>query len=158
MSDVNIQNGNQVSGSSAQKTAVLDFYNQIPAKLRTYLEKFNLSTPQEMFDFLQPKLSTLENPYKIDNCEKASERLWNAFVNQETVLIYGDYDLDGTSGIILLYESFKALGFKNLHYFQPSKANDGYWLHAHDLEQLKLEKNIDVVVTVYVGITVNSAC
>ncbi len=158
MSDVNIQNGNQVSGSSAQKTAVLDFYNQIPAKLRTYLEKFNLSTPQEMFDFLQPKLSTLENPYKIDNCEKASERLWNAFVNQETVLIYGDYDLDGTSGIILLYESFKALGFKNLHYFQPSKANDGYGLHAHVLEQLKVEKNIDVVVTVDVGITGNSAC
>ncbi|GEM_PF-1122012 len=158
MSDVNIQNGNQVAGSSAQKTAVLDFYNQIPAKLRTYLEKFNLSTPQEMFDFLQPKLSTLENPYKIDNCEKASERLWNAFVNQETVLIYGDYDLDGTSGIILLYESFKALGFKNLHYFQPSKANDGYGLHAHVLEQLKVEKNIDVVVTVDVGITGNSAC
>lgn len=158
MSDVNIQNGNHSNGSPAQKTAVLDFYNQIPAKLRTYLEKFNLSTPQEMFDFLQPKLSTLENPYKINNCEKASERLWNAFVNQETVLIYGDYDLDGTSGIILLYESFKALGFSNLHYFQPSKANDGYGLHAHVLEKLKAEKNIDIVVTVDVGITGNAAC
>ncbi|MBL7555699.1 MAG: DHH family phosphoesterase [Bdellovibrionaceae bacterium] len=158
MSDVNIQNRNQSNGSPVQKTAVLDFYNQIPAKLRTYLEKFNLSTPQEMFDFLQPKLSTLENPYKIDNCEKASERLWNAFVNQETVLIYGDYDLDGTSGIILLYDSFKALGFQNLHYFQPSKANDGYGLHAHILERFKTEKNIDVVVTVDVGITGNAAC
>lgn len=158
MSNVNIQNGNQSPDSSAQKTAVLDFYNQIPTKLRAYLERFNISTAQEMFNFLQPKLSTLDNPYKIDNCERASERLWKAFVNQETVLIYGDYDLDGTSGIILLYESFKALGFQNLHYFQPSKANDGYGLHAHVLEKLKAEKNIDVVVTVDVGITGNVAC
>lgn len=158
MSNANIQLGNQVVDSPTQKTAVLDFYSQIPTKLRSYLEKFNLSTPQEMFDFLQPKLSTLENPYEIDNCEKASERLWNAFVNQETVLIYGDYDLDGTSGVILLYDSFKALGFKNLYYFQPSKANDGYGLHASVLEKFKTEKNIDVVVTVDVGITGNIAC
>lgn len=163
MSDVTIQNGNQPAGSAdqpsgMQKSAVLDFYNQIPSKLRGYLEKFNLSTPQDMFDFLQPKLTTLENPYKIENLEKAAERLWTAWVDQENVLIYGDYDLDGTSGIILLYDSFKALGFSNLHYFQPSKANDGYGLHAHVLEKLKAEKNIDVVVTVDVGITGNAAC
>tara|TARA_B110001454_G_scaffold219203_1_gene252097 strand:+ start:9472 stop:11271 length:1800 start_codon:yes stop_codon:yes gene_type:complete len=158
MSDVTIQNGNQSNGSSAQKSAVLDFYNQIPSKLRGYLEKFNQTTPQQMFDFLQPKLTTLENPYKIENLEKAAERLWNAWINQENVLIYGDYDLDGTSGIILLYDSFKALGFSNLHYFQPSKANDGYGLHVSILEKLKAEKNIDVVVTVDVGITGNAAC
>lgn len=158
MSDVTIQNGNQPAGSSAQKSAVLDFYNQIPFKLRGYLEKFSISSPEQMFDFLQPKLTTLENPYKIENLEKAAERLWNAWVDQENILIYGDYDLDGTSGIILLYDSFKALGFSNLHYFQPSKTNDGYGLHASILEKLKVEKNIDVVVTVDVGITGNAAC
>lgn len=158
MSDVNIQNGSQSPDSLAKKKAVLDFYNQVPAKLRGYLEKFRVSAPQEVFDFLQPKLSTLENPYKIENLEKAAERLWNAWVNQETILVYGDYDLDGTSGIILLYDSLKALGFQNVHYFQPSKANDGYGLHAGILERIKIEKNIDVVVTVDVGITGNAAC
>lgn len=156
MTGADIQNKEPVSTGS--QTKPLDFCNQIPTKLKAYLERFNLSTPQEIFDFLQPKLSTLENPYKILNCEKAAERLWNAFVNQESVLIYGDYDLDGTSGIILLYDSFKALGFKNLHYFQPSKANDGYGLHARVVEEQKRVNAIDVVVTVDVGITGNEAC
>ncbi|MBL7543688.1 MAG: DHH family phosphoesterase [Bdellovibrionaceae bacterium] len=161
MTDSKIQNCREPephAGSSKSSRDVLDFCHQIPAKLRVYLEDHGLSTSEQWFQFLQPKLSSLENPYKINNCEKASERLWNAWVNQESVLIYGDYDLDGTSGIILLYDSFKALGFQNLRYFQPSKANDGYGLHAAVLEKLNQENHIDVVVTVDVGITGHDAC
>lgn len=157
MVDVEIQEReSRPHGGSPEK--VLGFCNQIPSKLKVYLEAFNLKTPQDIFDFLQPKLATLENPYKILNLEKAAERLWNAWVNQETILIYGDYDLDGTSGIILLHDSLKALGFKNLHYFQPSKANDGYGLHAGVIQEFKSKHGIDVVVTVDVGITGNEAC
>ncbi len=150
------QRDSSVNDESRKK--ILDFCNQVPSKLKPLLEPLELVSPQHIFDFLQPKLSSLENPYKILNLERACERLWNAWVKQENVLIYGDYDLDCTSGIALLHQSLTALGFKNLHYFQPSKANDGYGLHAHVLEKLKQELNIDLVVTVDVGITGNKAC
>lgn len=154
----NLGSAGSPAGSANASKVVSDFCNQIPEKLRHHLESFGLSSTQQIFDFLQPKLTTLENPYKIVNLEKACDRLWNAWVNQETVLVYGDYDLDGTSGIILIFESLKTLGFQNIHYFQPSKANDGYGLHASIIENLKKEKNIDVIVTVDVGITGNDAC
>lgn len=153
-----IQNRERAGASDAPSGRVLDYCNQIPTKLRSFLEQVGLSQPTDIYNFLQPKISDLENPYKILNCEKACERLWTAWINQETVLVYGDYDLDGTSGIALLYDSFKALGYKNLYYFQPSKANDGYGLHAPIIEKFKTENNIDLVVTVDVGITGNVAC
>lgn len=144
--------------SAEPQNNVLDFFNQIPIKLRVFLEQFDLKNHQEIYNFLQPKISNLENPYKISNCERACDRLWEAWFSQENILVYGDYDLDGTSGIALIYESLKGLGFKNLFYFQPSKANDGYGLHGAILEKFKNEYGIDLVVTVDVGITGNEAC
>ena len=155
--ETNLQNRESANKAGSQNQ-VLDFCNQIPNKLKVLLGSFDLKKPQDIFDFLQPKISNLENPYKILNLEKASERLWQAWLKQESILIYGDYDLDGTSGIALLYTSFQALGFKNLNYFQPSKANDGYGLHASVLEKYKLDHEITLVVTVDVGITGTVAC
>jgi len=82
--------------------------------------------------------------------------LFQAFINQEKVTIYADFDLDGTSGLALLYDGLTQLGFKNLTYFQPKRLSEGYGLHDHIIEELA-QTGTQVVVTVDVGITALSA-
>ncbi len=84
--------------------------------------------------------------------EAACDRLVDAFKKNQKITIYADFDLDGTSGLALLYDGLSQLGFRNLNYTQPKRLADGYGLHPHMIEELA-SNGTDVVVTIDVGIT-----
>lgn len=124
---------------------------EVPGVILSLLEKRKLDVGQ-LSSFIDPKLKTLADPYSIIDMSKAVERFYHAYINEETVGLYGDFDLDGTSGLVILKEGLSQLGFKGLHISQPHRINDGYGVHSSLLAKLK-NMGCSLVLTVDVGIT-----
>lgn len=101
---------------------------------------------------LNPKLSELKDPFLMKGMKVACERLVQAFLNQEKICIYADFDLDGTSGLAILKTGLEKIGFKDVAYYQPRRLSEGYGFHAEAVEELK-NLGISLIVTVDVGIT-----
>lgn len=116
-----------------------------------------ISDPEVAHRFLQPKLSELKDPYSISGMSQAVSRLLQARSQQEKLCIYADFDLDGTSGLALLYFSLLQMGFHQVMYYQPKRLSEGYGFHASAVEDLKKE-GVSLIITVDVGITAHEAC
>lgn len=126
-------------------------YQNIPEALSSLLKSRGFTDLKSWDLLFRPSLAHLKSPFVLDGIEKVVDRLLLAFKRQEGVLVYGDFDLDGSSGAALLYTGLKDLGFTNLQVVQPKRLTDGYGVHSHILERY-LGK-IKVVLTVDVGIT-----
>lgn len=133
-----------------------DLSGTLPPLIEKILISRNIKQ-QDYKQILYPKLSELKDPYSIKNMDLAVNRLVTAYENDETICIYADFDLDGSSGLALLYTGLKGLGFKNILNYQPKRLSEGYGFHAHFIDELK-EKNVSLIVTVDVGITSHEAC
>ena len=75
----------------------------IEIPLATLLLQRGISTKEEADDFFEPKIEKLHDPFLMADMEKAVDRLSKAIINNEKILIYGDYDVDGTSAVALMY-------------------------------------------------------
>lgn len=125
--------------------------NAIPDMLWRFLS-CRLESSEDLNEILNPTLSGLKDPYLILNMDKAVDRLVQAYKANEHICIYADFDLDGASGLAILYDSFTKMGFKNLSYYQPKRLSEGYGFHPHAVEDLH-HQGISLIVTVDVGIT-----
>ena len=83
-----------------------------------------LDTPEKVRAFLKPDLGSLHDPFAFTDMQKAVDRIKLALRNQETILIHGDYDVDGISGTVLLTKFFRLL-HANVKPHIPARA-DGY--------------------------------
>lgn len=99
-----------------------------------------------------PTLKDLTHPFKLNGMQVAVERLYKALQAQQKICVYGDFDLDGTSGLALLVEALEMLGFKDVVYYQPKRLSEGYGFHASAVETLA-EAGVELIITVDVGIT-----
>lgn len=105
---------------------------------------------------LNPKLSVLKDPFLLLGMDKAVDRIKQAYLNNQKICIYADFDLDGTSGLGILKQALENLGFKDVSYYQPKRLSEGYGFHPHAVEELKTI-GIDLIITVDVGITSHKA-
>lgn len=127
-----------------------------PRPLRELLVRRGFKDDAALEKFLAHNLKDLKDPFSLKGMAEACERIGQAFRKQETVCIYADFDLDGTSGCALLKKGFEDLGFKNLIPFQPKRLKDGYGFHAPIVEELA-KNNVSLIVTCDVGITAHKA-
>jgi single-stranded-DNA-specific exonuclease len=88
---------------------------------------------------------------QMKDLSKAASRIIRAIGEGETIGIYGDYDVDGTTSCALLWHFFKMLGVR-VEVFQPSRFIEGYGVHNSSIDSA-LEKNVRVLITVDCGIT-----
>ncbi|MCL4796953.1 MAG: single-stranded-DNA-specific exonuclease RecJ [Bryobacteraceae bacterium] len=84
--------------------------------------------------FLHPKLSDLEDPFQLRGMEAAVERVLRAASAGERILIYGDYDVDGTSSIVILKLMLERLG-ATADFHIPNRLKDGYGIQTEVLEE-----------------------
>ncbi len=126
--------------------------DQLPSPLRKFLFNRGIDSAEKLNHILNPRLKDLRNPFLLDQMDLAVARLISAFQAQETIAIYGDYDLDGTPAVALLQDGFKKLGFDRVETIQASRFVHGYGVHKEQIDELK-SKNVSLVVTVDVGIT-----
>lgn len=105
---------------------------------------------------LFPKLADLKDPLFLKGMSQALERLGQAYLNNEKICIYADFDLDGTSGLALLKTGMLALGFPQVQHYQPKRLSEGYGFHVAAVEELH-RQGVTVIITVDVGITAHAA-
>lgn len=111
----------------------------------------NLQEIEAIENFLAPSKNHCHDPFLMYDMPKAVERIYLALLRREKVLIYGDYDVDGTAGTVILYKYFKRIGLR-LHYFIPKRLKDGYGMTKATLLALK-RKRAELIITVDNGIT-----
>ncbi len=84
-----------------------------------------ISTYQEAKKFFRPQLSHLHNPFLMKDMDIAVERIEAAIANEENILVYGDYDVDGTSSVALL-SSYLLVDYPNVATYIPDRYDEGY--------------------------------
>lgn len=115
----------------------------------TLLANRGVLDPDEARRFLKPELTGLIDPLKFDGMKAAIDRLEAAVKGGEAIGIFGDYDVDGTSGTAILYKVLGLLGNKAT-FRVPHRVNDGYGLNAGAVETFAAE-GTKVLVTIDCG-------
>jgi single-stranded-DNA-specific exonuclease len=111
------------------------------------------ATEEAIQKWMSPSLKILRDPFSLTDMDKAVERLVQAREKQEPLVIYADYDLDGTSALALLLKAFEWMGFTDVIGYQPKRLSEGYGLHNEAIERLYKEKGRRLLVSVDLGIT-----
>ena len=106
---------------------------------------------EEVLHFLKGHLGDLTDPYLMCDMEKAVKRIITALKNDEKILIYGDYDVDGVTATSLLLLFLRDLGF-SVFYYIPNRVNEGYGMNIESIRKFH-EKGIGLIITVDCGIS-----
>jgi single-stranded-DNA-specific exonuclease len=107
-------------------------------------------TDQTRAAFLSPDYAAKHDPFLLPDMQKAVDRLVLARENQERLMIYGDYDIDGLTATTVLLEAFDAFGFLKVDAFIPNRFVEGYGLTVDAVEKIA-ETGATLVVTVDCG-------
>ncbi len=108
-----------------------------------------IENPGEFFS--DANYADLYDPFLFEQMAKSVERIKKAIVLRERILIYGDYDVDGTSGASLLIHTLRFLGAE-VSYRVPHRLNEGYGLHMNYIEEAK-KNSVAIIITVDCGIS-----
>src|SRR5690554_4393123 len=84
-----------------------------------------ISTFEEAKALFRPSLETLHDPFLMKDMDKAIDRLESAMLKQEKILVYGDYDVDGTTAVSLFY-GFMRKRYAHLDFYIPDRYKEGY--------------------------------
>ena len=111
-----------------------------------------IKTDEEIKEFLNPLEMTITSPDVFTDMQKTIERLSRAIENNETIIIYGDFDADGVTSTSVLYKTLKFLG-ANVHYFIPDRENEGHGFDKKALIKLMTTVKPKVIISVDCGIS-----
>jgi len=100
--------------------------------------------------FLNPPLSALHDPMQMADMGRAADRLWLAVQNREPILLYGDYDVDGTTSIVILKKALDLVGAR-ADFHVPHRLRDGYGMRGEVIERAARD-NVRLIVSVDTGI------
>jgi len=132
----------------------MDTINELPQKIRKYLESLGYST-EDIISFIDKKEPTLFNPFLLKDMDILVKRIESAYNNKEKIVIYGDYDVDGTMSTTLLYLFLKRTG-ADVDYYIPHRS-EGYGLSKESIDKLYASKKPAVLISVDTGITAHKA-
>ncbi len=121
--------------------------NMVIARL---LVQRGIKTFNEAKSFFRPRLSDLHDPFLMKDMDKAVARLEEAIANQEKVIVYGDYDVDGTTSVALMY-SFLKPRIKEIEYYIPDRYSEGYGISPKSINYA-VDNNYTLIVALDCGI------
>ncbi|MGN1330901.1 MAG: single-stranded-DNA-specific exonuclease RecJ [Clostridia bacterium] len=119
--------------------------------LATVLVNRDITDEKEIEVFLNPTRNDFHDPYLMPDMKIAVERIIKAINNQEKVIIYGDYDVDGITSITVLKKFLKTCGL-DAGYYIPNRLNEGYGLNKVAIDKIK-EDGYTLIITVDCGIS-----
>ena len=119
------------------------------------LHNRGLDDAQAAQAYLAPKLTDLHDPQQLHGAAQAAELIHRTVRDGGKIVLYGDYDVDGLTGVAILYRGLKMLS-ANVDYYIPHRIEEGYGLHAEALETLAGD-GANLVITVDCGITAVTA-
>jgi single-stranded-DNA-specific exonuclease len=125
---------------------------KIPPLLAQCLLNRGFSEPSAIEKFLQPRLKNLADPFLLPNMAVAVERLLRAREQNELLIIFGDYDVDGVTSTALLVEVLRPLGWK-VDFYLPNRMDEGYGLSADGVENCLKKFPVKLLLAVDCGST-----
>ena len=110
----------------------------------------NIQSADEARQFIRPSLDKLHDPFLMKDMDKAVERLHQALTQNENILIYGDYDVDGTTAVAVMYRFLSPLTSR-LDYYIPDRYNEGYGVSTQGIDYAA-EQGCTLIITLDCGI------
>ncbi len=120
-----------------------------PILCRLLLDR-GVTTADEAKRFFRPSLTELHDPFLMDGMDVAVERINQALGRKERILVYGDYDVDGTTAVALVYRFLQQFT-TNIDYYIPNRYNDGYGVSVKGVDYAK-ETGVKLVIVLDCGV------
>ena len=141
-----------------------NFYEVDEVKIKEISRKYNISEllakilvnrgiteENDIRIFLNPTRNDFYNPFLLPDMEKAADRIIKAINNNEKIIIYGDYDVDGITSVTVLKKFLKERGLETGVYI-PNRLKEGYGLNKEAIKKI-IEQNYTLIITVDCGIS-----
>lgn len=121
----------------------------IPA-IAELLVRRGVSTPEGADAFFTPSLNDLHDPFLMPDMDKAVTRLNRAMGAKERIMIYGDYDVDGTTAVALVYKYLQNY-YSNVEYYIPTRDDEGYGISIKSIDYAA-ENDVRLIIVLDCGI------
>ena len=126
--------------------------NNVSKLVATVLINRGVTDPSEIEVFLDPTRNNFHDPYLMPDMEKAVDRIQKAIENDEKIIIYGDYDVDGVTSITVLKKFLTERGMTHVGYYIPKRLEEGYGLNKEAVKKI-YDQGYTLIITVDCGIT-----
>jgi single-stranded-DNA-specific exonuclease len=123
---------------------------KVTESLANLMTQRNITTVEEATVFFNPSLDSLHDPFLMKDMNIAVDRISAAIKRNERILVYGDYDVDGTTAVALMY-SFLRDQYSNVDYYIPDRYKEGYGISFQGLD-FAYQNNCKVVIALDCGI------
>jgi single-stranded-DNA-specific exonuclease len=140
-----------VPAAESQRLAAEAGIGSVTARV---LWKRDIRTADAARRFLHPRIEDLHDPFDLADMDKAASRLIQAIRKQERILLYGDYDVDGTSSIVILHTALRLAGGQ-VEYHVPHRIREGYGMREEVIQEAAA-RGIGLIVSVDTGIRANA--
>ncbi len=133
-----------------QMVSALAAQLNISKTLATLLVRRNITTFDQARLFFRPSVTDLHDPFLMKDMDKAIDRLDQAIANNEKIMIYGDYDVDGTTAVALVYSFLKNF-YDHVDFYLPDRYKEGYGISTAGVEYAALN-DIKLIIALDCGI------
>jgi single-stranded-DNA-specific exonuclease len=111
----------------------------------------NLTSAQQAIRFLKSSLDMIRPPFGLRDMDAAVSRIYRAIAQNENILIFGDYDVDGVTATAVILEFFKHIGSTRVSYYIPHRIKEGYSLQPHHIHSHARPNQIQLIITADCG-------
>ncbi len=125
-------------------------YDRCPVAAATLLVQRGITDAQQAARFFRPAFDALHDPFLMKDMQEAVERLERALGDNERIMVYGDYDVDGTTAVALVY-SFLSRFTGNLSYYIPDRYTEGYGISFQGIDRAA-EERVGLIIALDCGI------
>jgi single-stranded-DNA-specific exonuclease len=139
---------------SQEKVARLSEEINVHPLLASILIQRGIETYQQAERFFRPKIEDLHDPFLMKDMEKAIARIDNAIAQAEKIMIYGDYDVDGTTAVSIVYSFLRNRHTGEIDYYIPDRYKEGYGISKIGIDYAA-DNGITLVIALDCGIRSN---
>jgi single-stranded-DNA-specific exonuclease len=140
---------NILSCDETKKNALQELLKVNPVLCKILVQR-GIETYEQARDFFRPSLSGLHDPWLMKDMDKAVERIIKAVNSNEKILVFGDYDVDGTTSVAAMYQFLKKI-HSNLDFYIPHRYREGYGISKAGIDFAK-ENGFSLIISLDCGI------
>ena len=123
---------------------------KISEVLAILLAQRGVESFEQAKNYFNPSLDDLHNPFLMKGMTDAVSRIKNAIDDEENILIFGDYDVDGTTAVTLFYEFLTSI-YSKVFFYIPDRNNEGYGISQQSID-FAIQQQISLVIVLDCGI------
>lgn len=146
---------NWIIKEQAEKHEINSLVNalNVEKSMANLLIQRSIKTKEQAMAFFKPELSQLHDPFLMMDMDVAVRRIESAIRRGEKILIYGDYDVDGTTSVALIYTFFRKI-YDKLDFYIPDRYKEGYGISFAGIEYARIQ-GISLIIALDCGIKAN---